>query len=131
MTTSCAQQGGPDTDFLIQVALFGQNELHDRISRNHSLASRMTPARLNPFDPDGTRQMIEFRWQVAGGDKSPFDADGLAEIYRITSGNARDIVRLCDAALLRAFVDQRRVIDKDTVQAAASDAFVMEEGRRG
>ena len=120
-----------NTDFLIQVALFGQNELHDRITRNHSLASRMTPARLNPFDPDGTRQMIEFRWQVAGGDKSPFDADGLAEIYRITSGNARDIVRLCDAALLRAFVDQRRVIDKDTVQAAASDAFVMEEGRRG
>jgi len=117
-----------DTEFLIQVALFGQNELHDRIGRNHSLQSRMTPARLNPFDPPGTRQMIEFRWRTAGGRKSPFDDAAVLEIHRVTNGNPRSIVRLCDAALLRAYVDKRRSIDQDTIQAAATDAFVMEGG---
>ena len=116
-----------DTEFLIQVALFGQNELRGRIHRYPSLQSRMTPARLNPFDLEGTRQMIEFRWQVAGGQKPPFDEGAYAEIYRVTNGNPRDIVKLCDAALLRAYVDKRSMIDQDTVQAAASDAFVMEE----
>jgi general secretion pathway protein A len=116
-----------NTEFLLQVALFGQLELHDRITRHNSLRSRMTPARLNPFNLEETKQMVEFRWQIAGGRTSPFDDEAYTEMFRVTSGNPRDIVKLCDAALLRAFVDKRQVIDKDTVQAAASDAFVIEE----
>ena len=72
--------------------------------------------------------MIEFRWRVAGGHKSPFDDAAVLEIHRVTNGNPRSIVRLCDAALLRAFVDKRRTIDQDTIQAASADAFVMESG---
>jgi general secretion pathway protein A len=115
-----------DTEFLLQVALFGQLELHDRIHRHSSLKSRMTPARLNPFDLEETKQMVDFRWKVAGGEQAPFDEDAYVEMFRVTGGNPRDIVKLSDAALIRAFVDQRKQVDRDTMVAAASDAFVIE-----
>ena len=51
----------------------------------------------------------------------------MAEIYRLTGGNARAICKLADATLLRAFVDKRKNIDRDTVAAAAPEAFVAEE----
>lgn len=116
-----------NTEFLIQVALFGQNELHEKIKRYESLKSRMAPAKLDPLDLEETRQMMEFRWQVAGGSRFPFDAEAMAEIFRLTGGNPREICKLCDATLLRAFVDKRKEIDKDTVLAAASEAFIAEE----
>jgi len=115
-----------NTEFLIQVALFGQQELHDRISRYSSLKSRMVPAQLEPFNLDETRQMIDFRWKVAGGKQPPFDQEAYAEIYRYTGGNPRAICKLCDTALLKAFGDRRKMIDKDTVSSAAPDAFVIE-----
>jgi general secretion pathway protein A len=116
-----------NTEFLVQVALFGQNELHDKIKRYESLRSRMSPAKLNAFDLEETRQMIDFRWHVAGGSRLPFNLEAVTEVFRLTGGNPREICKLCDATLLRAFVDQRKVIDRDTVLAAASDAFVAEE----
>jgi general secretion pathway protein A len=116
-----------NTEFLIQVALFGQNELRTKISRYESLRSRMVPARLEPLDPSEVRQMIEFRWHVAGGTQVPYDELALNEIYRLTGGNPRDMCKLCDATLLRAFADRRATIDRDTVLAAAPDAFVADE----
>jgi len=115
-----------NTEFLLQVALFGQNELHDKISRYESLRSRMTPARLKAFTLDETQQMIAFRWQVASGIDMPFMREAVAEICRLAGGNPRDICKLCDATLLRAFVAQKRPIGRDIVLAAASDAFVTE-----
>lgn len=114
------------TDFLIQVALFGQNELHQRIKAYPSLESRMTPAQLSPLDPAETKQMIEFRWKMAGGKKPPFESEAVSEIYRYTSGNPRSICKLCDAVLLKAFVDKRKTVDTDTVYAAVPEAFVIE-----
>jgi general secretion pathway protein A len=116
-----------NTEFLIQVALFGQNELHAKIDHYSSLRSRMIPARLEPLAPGEVREMMEFRWQVAGGKQFPFDEDAIGEIYRLTGGNPRAICKLGDATLLRAFVDKRKIIDRDTVAAAAPEAFVAEE----
>jgi general secretion pathway protein A len=119
------------TEFLVQVALFGQVELQEKIHRYASLESRMTPARLEPLDLEETKQMMAFRWQVAGGDGEPglpFSAEALAEVYRLTGGNPRDICKLADATLLRAFVDKRKHIDRDTVLAASAETFVREEG---
>jgi general secretion pathway protein A len=115
-----------NTEFLLQVALFGQLELHDRIARHSSLKSRMSPARLNPLNYDETKDMVNFRWRVAGGQQVPFDEDAFVEMFRVTGGNPRAIVKLSDAALIRAYADQRHQVDKDTMVAAASDAFVIE-----
>jgi type II secretory pathway predicted ATPase ExeA len=56
----------------------------------------------------------------------PFDEDAFVEMFRVTGGNPRAIVKLSDAALIRAYADQRHQVDKDTMVAAASDAFVIE-----
>ena len=116
-----------NTEFLIQVALFGQIELHDKIERFPSLKSRMSPARLKPFSLMETEQMMKFRWQVGGGNVFPFDTEAIAEVYRLTGGNPRSICKLADAALLRAFVEGSKAIGKEVVLAASSEAFVSKD----
>ena len=86
----------------------------------------MVPARLRPFDLAETKAMLKFRWQVAGGSQFPFADDAIAEVHRITNGNPCDICKLSDAALLRAFVNERQAVDTETVWTAASEAFVLE-----
>jgi len=115
------------SEFLIQIVLFGQNELREKIRRYKSLESRMWPAQLSPFGLEETEQMMAFRWQVAGGSEFPFSKDAIAEVFRLTGGNPRAICKLADATLLQAFVGQRRLIDPDTVSAAAPEAFVADE----
>ena len=48
------------------------------------------------------------------------------EIFRITRGVPRSIVKLANETLIRAAVDKRKVIDKDTVMAASSELTVDE-----
>ncbi len=110
-------------EFLIQIALFGQPELHKRVRRFRSLASRMYTARLHPFDRTQTEQMMKFRWTVDGGKQLPFDRNAIGEIHRLTGGIARDICKLAHETLLRAVDLRRKVIDGDLVAAAAADAF--------
>ena len=110
-------------EFLIQIALFGQPELHKRIQRFKSLASRMYMARLNPFDLKQTEEMMHFRWAVAGGKNFPFESRSIQELYRLTGGIARDICKLANEALLRTMIEKRNVVNKDIVIAAATDAF--------
>ncbi|MCP4417955.1 MAG: AAA family ATPase [Chloroflexi bacterium] len=110
-------------EFLIQIALFGQPELHKRIARFKSLSSRMYMAKLEPFNLQQTKEMMQFRWTVAGGQELPFNQQAIAEIYRLTGGIARDICKLVNETLLRAAIENRQVVNKDTVLAAAADAF--------
>ena len=110
-------------EFLIQIALFGQPELHKRISRFKSLASRMYMAKLQAFDLKQTEEMMRFRWKVAGGDKLPFQQEAIVEIYRLSGGIARNICKIANEALLRTVVEKRKIVDKDTILASASDAF--------
>lgn len=116
-----------NTDFLIQVALFGQLELRQRIRNSPSLDSRMTPFKLETFDLLGTREMMEFRWAVAGGKKLPFDEEAVSEVFALTNGNPRLICRLCTAALMQASADQRKMIDRDTVLSATLLAFAKDD----
>jgi len=110
-----------DTEFLIQMALFTQPDIQARLKRLRSLQSRLAIAKLKPFDREQTRQMLEFRWQVAGGQKLPFDEEAVKEIYRYTLGVPRQIVKLANESLIRAAVAGIHEIDKDLVVAATID----------
>lgn len=110
-------------EFLIQVALFGQPELHKRIQRFRSLASRMYMAKLHPFDLLQTQAMMQFRWTVAGGKDLPFESEALEEIYRLTGGIARDICKLAHETLLRTVFENQQTVTKEIVVRAAADAF--------
>ena len=111
------------SEFLLQIALLGQPELHKRIKRFRSLFSRMYMAKLQPFDLKQTEEMMKFRWTVAGGKKLPFEKQAIKEVYRLTGGIARDICKLANESLLLTVVEKKKVVDKDTVIGAAADAF--------
>lgn len=110
-----------DTEFLIQLALFGQLDLQPKLDRLPSLKSRLNLAKLKPLDMQQTKEMMQFRWTVAGGKRLPFDDGAIAEIFKITQDIPRSIVKVAHEALIRAAVDNGHHVDKDIVLAAWTD----------
>lgn len=107
-----------DQDFLIQMVLFAQLDFQPKLERLPSLLSRMNIAKLKPLDLQQTRDMMLFRWRVAGGKGLPFNDEAITELYKITGGVPRNIVKVANEALIRAAVDSSKVVDKDTVIAS-------------
>jgi general secretion pathway protein A len=110
-----------NTEFLIQIALFAQLDLQPKLNRLPSLKSRLNLAKLQPLDLKQTKEMMQFRWTVAGGKQLPFDDEAVVEIYRVTQGIPRLIVKVAHEALVRAAVNNGHYVDKDTVIAAWAD----------
>jgi hypothetical protein len=67
-------------------------------------------------------EMIAFRWFVAGGGKeSPFTEEVLDEIFRVSLGLTREVVKLCDLTLLAAFSKGRTTLSVSDVQGVAKE----------
>jgi general secretion pathway protein A len=110
-----------DTEFLLQIGLFAQLDLQPKLDRLPSLKSRLNLAKLQELDLKQTKEMMQFRWTVAGGKQLPFDDEAIVEIYKITGGIPRSIVKIAHEALIRAAVGNGKHVDKDTVISAWSD----------
>jgi general secretion pathway protein A len=113
-----------DTEFLIQMVMFGQPDLQPKLDRLRSLKSRLSVAKLKPFDLEQTGEMMKFRWQVAGGKKFPFNPDAVKEVFKRTDGIPRSIVKLADESLVKTAVDGLKTVTKDAVIAAYSEITV-------
>ncbi len=109
-----------NTEKLLQVVLFGQNELASRIDAIPELKSRMFPSALAALDAHDTEDMIAFRMTVAGASTNPFTSQATLAIFRTSLGLPRAICQICDMALLSAFSANTRVIDARAIIAAAS-----------
>ncbi len=107
-----------NTEFLVQMALFAQLDFQPKLDRLPSLKSRLNLAKLKPLDLKQTKEMMQFRWTVAGGKRLPFNDEAITEIYRISGGIPRLIVKLANETLIRTVVNKDRLVDKDTVLAA-------------
>jgi general secretion pathway protein A len=110
-----------NTEFLLQMALFAQPEIRPKLNRLDSLRSRLSLARLVPFNRQQTKEMLEFRWHVSGGKDFPFSPEAVDEIFRISKGVPRSIVKLANETLIKTAVDNRQLADRDTVVAASSE----------
>jgi general secretion pathway protein A len=106
---------------LVQIILFGQVELTRKIERFPELKSRMYPAALSAFDRNDTASLIEFRWFVAGGKTLPFSEETIDEIFRVTFGLPREIVKLCDISLLSAYMKKQETVQLDDIISAATE----------
>jgi len=71
--------------------------------------------------------MIQFRFQVAGGEKHPFTQDGLDELYKLTLGLPREICKVTDMALLRAMVNDTHEVNAEIVRQTAVQLAVNEQ----
>ena len=113
-----------NTEFLIQIAMFAQPDILPKLNRLPSLKSRMSIAKLKPFDIKQTQKMLEFRWKAADGDGFPFSKDAVEEIYKLSEGIPRYIVKLANEALIKAVVDQKKEVTKKTISAISGEIFV-------
>jgi general secretion pathway protein A len=107
---------------LLQLVLFGQTELAQKIERFPELKSRMYPASLSAFNRKDTEELMKFRWFVAGGGSTlPFSPDATDEIFKTTLGLPREIVKLCDLSLMSAYAKQRSHVELEDVVSAAQE----------
>lgn len=109
---------------LLQVVLVGQEELSARVQRYQELASRMYPISINPMSVDELKEMVRFRWMVAGGDKLPFeegDDDFYRALFTVSRGLPRDAVKVCDELLRELVVKEKRAASLADVTTIAQE----------
>jgi general secretion pathway protein A len=116
-----------NTQKLLQIVLFGQNELATNLESKKELKSRMYRSALASLNRRDMEHMIQFRFQVAGGEKHPFTPDGLDELYKLTLGLPREICKVTDMALLRAMVNQTHEVNAAMVRQTAEQLAVNEQ----
>ena len=116
-----------NTQKLLQIVLFGQNELATNLESKKELKSRMYRSALASLNRSDMENMIQFRFQVAGGEKHPFTPNGLDELYKFTLGLPREICKITDMALLRAMVNQTHEVNAEIVRQTAEQLAVNEQ----
>src|ERR671925_361476 len=110
---------------LLQLVLFSQEQLRAKLT--HPLArnfrSRIAMAStLEAMGQNEHTEMIDFRWRVASGNQHhPFTPDAIEAIYIYSKGMPREACIIADNSLLAAYLADKKVVDKSTVEAAYHD----------
>lgn len=111
---------------LLQIVLFGQPELDQRISHREirQLRERITYSfYLNPFKADDIREYVNSRLRACGyrsGDA--FTRGAVRAIERFSRGLVRRINILADKSLLAAYADNTHQVTTRHVRRAAADS---------
>ena len=112
---------------LLQIVLIGQPELRTLLAQPglEQLAQRVIARyHLGPLSASETRQYVQHRLGVAGPHVPvPFDSSALDRLHRLSAGVPRRINLLADRALLGAYGQRRRDVDKAMVERAAQEVF--------
>ncbi len=109
---------------LLQIILIGQPELRDLLGRNdlRQLAQRITGRyHLKPLSRDETALYVEHRLRVAGALGEVFDNGAKRDIFRLSQGVPRLINVICDRALLGAYSQESRRVNRRLVRRAAAE----------
>jgi general secretion pathway protein A len=117
-----------NTEKLLQIVLFGQNELAMKIDRMPELKDRiMIFGALSSMTRDDVSAIIDFRWRVAGGTTHPFEQGALDAIFRYSQGSPRKACKLCDNALIRAYSAELTVVDRGIIDHVAQEVRLASE----
>ena len=107
---------------MLQILLAGQPELRARLELPELRALKQRIAfrcSIRPLTPDEVRAYVRFRLRVAGGrDLDLFTDQALARIAKYSDGIPRVVNALADHALLIGYAEQRRRLNRDTVDEA-------------
>ncbi len=116
---------------LLQIILIGQPELRDMLAQPglEQLAQRVVARyHLGPLSREDSARYVAHRLAVASpdpraGEAMPFEPPALAVLHRLAAGVPRRINLLADRAMLGAYAQGRRRVDKRTVLQAAAEVF--------
>ncbi|HEX3739923.1 MAG TPA: AAA family ATPase [Terriglobales bacterium] len=113
------------TEKLLQIVLVGQTELEQRLKHPslRQLRQRLTlRAKTHPLTAEESRSYIHQRLRIAGSSgQQIFEPEALAAIHRYSGGIPRIVNLLCEHCLVSAFVDQRKTVGPEVVDAVARD----------
>lgn len=115
-----------DENKLLQMVLFGQPELDEKLSVPHirQLKERITQSfYLSPFPPDDTLQYLNFRLRAVGY-KGPdvFNKKTAGAVKKYSNGLTRRINIIADKSLLAAFSEGSHTITAAHIKSAAQDS---------
>jgi general secretion pathway protein A len=111
-----------DTQKFIQILLFGQNELATTLDKMPAIKSRVAMfGALTNLTRQDMEAMIEFRWKAAGGRQHPFSTESLDVLYELSRGKPREVNKLANESLIRAFVNGQDKVSADMVRGAAKE----------
>lgn len=106
--------------YLIQMILVGQPELKYKLQRRdlEQFAQRVTVhCHLGPLNREETFRYIRHRLKVAGAPRQNiFRKSAIEVIFKYSGGIPRLINILCDTALVYAYADTRKTVDKKIVE---------------
>lgn len=123
-----------DENKLLQMVLFGQPELDDKLSQTHirQLKERITHSfYLSPFPPDDTLQYLNFRLRAVGY-KGPdvFNKKTAGVVKKYSNGLTRRINIIADKTLLAAFSEGSHTVTPSHVKTAAQDSEFRKQGSK-
>jgi general secretion pathway protein A len=106
---------------LFQVILVGQPELRFKLQQKtlEQLAQRISVHyHISGLDPEEVEAYIKHRLQIAGAkNKDLFQKDALEAIYTYSRGIPRLINMLCDTAMVYAFADGLKKIEREIIDS--------------
>lgn len=108
---------------MLQLVLIGQNELRDNVRAKANLRSRVAAAAtLDNLMYEDVRDLIYHRLRVSGATHNrTFPEPIIQQIYTASRGIPRDISIIADAALMRAYLSGKKIIDENILEAALRD----------
>jgi type II secretory pathway predicted ATPase ExeA len=113
-----------DKDFLLQVILVGQKNLHDKLTRPEleQFSQRIAvDYHLTGLDEKETHEYIRYRLSHAGGSPDLFDKNACSTIYHCSEGIPRLINRICGVCLVYGYSEESQVITSELAAAVARD----------
>jgi general secretion pathway protein A len=111
-----------DDHKLVQIVMFGQNELRAKLKPKKALCSRIvTRSTLEPLDLADTEGMIKFRLQVAGCHPGTFEPAAIAKVYEASGGVPREINKICLSAFTLSQFSGSPTVDADMIAQAVME----------
>jgi len=111
---------------LLQIILIGQPELRELLDRPEmrQIAQRITGRyHLEPLGKEDTAAYVRHRMRVAGAQSDVFTKAAIHMLFKRSRGIPRLINVIADRALLAAYTQDRRSVDRALVARAASEVF--------
>jgi general secretion pathway protein A len=117
---------------LLQVVVFAQLELWERLERMPNLLDRVNlMVRLEPLNLHETRALVHHRLTQSGmpAQKQLFTKGAVRLVHQLSGGHPRKIINLCHHSILRAILIQADQVDAACVKAAHREIRGIIEAR--
>jgi general secretion pathway protein A len=114
----------------IQIVIAGQPEIETKLATKPALVSRIILTNyLDTFTYEDMANALDHRIRVAGGTsvREIFDDAAFKALYLASRGVPREIMKLANAALLLAAVNQMKPINEELIKVAAENILTSEQ----